>query len=99
MIYFIHDQTSHSIKIGCSWNPEGRLSTLQISTSNTLVLLGKFAGTKRTEKEVHGLVYQHCGKLPGDRPLWLQGEWFDDRILPFVNELMAAPQNFLQPKK
>ncbi|MBV8819866.1 MAG: GIY-YIG nuclease family protein [Acidobacteriaceae bacterium] len=25
----------------------------------------------------------------------MQGEWFDDRILPFVRELMASPQSFL----
>lgn len=101
MIYFIHDQTSRTIKIGCAWNPNRRLSTLQISTSNKLVLLGKIAGTKKIEKEVHGLVYRHCGQLPGERPLCVSGEWFDDRILPFVTELMAAPKNFLEhkPKK
>jgi hypothetical protein len=98
MIYFIHDQTSRTIKIGCAWNPNRRLSVLQISTSNKLVLLGKIAGTKKVEKEVHGLVYRHCGKLPGERPLCVSGEWFDDRILPFVTELMAAPKNFLEQK-
>src|SRR5205809_32131 len=87
VIYFIHDQTSRSIKIGCAWNPQQRLSTLQISTSNPLALLGEIAGMKKVEKEVHGLVYRHCGKLPGERPLCVNGEWFDDRILPFVNEL------------
>lgn len=98
MIYFIHDETSRTIKIGCAWDPNRRLSTLQISTSNKLVLLGTFAGTKKVEKEVHGLVYRHCGKLPGERPLCVSGEWFDDRILTFVTELMAAPKTFLEQK-
>ena len=60
MIYFVHDKTSRSIKIGCAWDPHKRLSTLQISTCNELVLLGAIAGTKRTEKKVHELVYRHC---------------------------------------
>jgi hypothetical protein len=99
VIYFIHDETSRTIKIGCAWNPNRRLSTLQISTSNKLVLLGSIAGTKKVEKKVHALVYQHCGKLgePGARPLHVSGEWFDDRILPFVRELMASPNTFLEP--
>lgn len=92
MIYFIHNQTDGTIKIGSSWNPNRRLSTLQTSTPTKLVLLGKIAGTKKVEKEVHGLVYRHCGKLPGERPLHISGEWFDDRILPFVTELMAAQE-------
>lgn len=101
MIYFIHDQTSRAIKIGCAWNPGRRLSTLQISTSNKLVLLGSIGGMKRSEKKVHALVYRHCAKPgePSARPLCIQGEWFDDRILPFVTELMASPQAFLETDK
>jgi hypothetical protein len=102
MIYFIHDQTSRTIKIGCAWNPRRRLSTLQISTSNKLVLLGSIAGMKRTEKEVHALVYRHDAANPaepGARPLCVQGEWFDDRVLPFVTELMKSPQAFLEADK
>jgi hypothetical protein len=99
MIYFIHDPTNRTIKIGCAWNPNRRLSTLQISTSNTLVLLGSIGGMKKAEKEVHGLVYRHCGTLPGARPLCVSGEWFDDRILPFVTELLRDPKAYLKPKK
>lgn len=99
MIYFIHDKTSRTIKIGCAWNPSRRLSTLQISTSNKLVLLGSIPGMKKVEKQVHSLVYRHCGNLPGERPLCVSGEWFDDRILPFVTELMASPHTFLEPAK
>jgi hypothetical protein len=53
------------------------------------VLLGSIAGMKKVEKQVHMLVYQHCAKLgePGARHLCIKGEWFDDRILPFVKEL------------
>jgi hypothetical protein len=93
MIYFIHNQTNHTIKIGCGWNPNRRLSTLQISTSDTLVLLGSIPGTKKTEREVHLLVFRHHplnSTEPGVRPVWVQGEWFDDRILPFVKELLAS---------
>lgn len=46
MIYFIHDQTSRAIKIGCARDPRQRLSTLQTSTSNRLVLLGTTAGAE-----------------------------------------------------
>jgi hypothetical protein len=102
MIYFIHNQTSRSIKIGFAWNPAKRLSTLQTSTSNNLVLLGSIAGMKPVEKHVHELVYRHCGRQlvePDARPLRLQGEWFDDRILPFVTELMQNPQPFLDADK
>src|SRR5262245_3495113 len=102
MIYFIHDQTSRTIKIGCAWNPGRRLSTLQISTSNKLMLLGAIAGMKRAEKQVHALVYRHCAGNhgePGARPLRVQGEWFDDRILPFVTELLNSPQGFLEADK
>jgi hypothetical protein len=102
VIYFIHDPTSHTIKIGWARNPARRLSTLQISTSNKLVLLGAIGGTKRTEKKVHALVYRHCAPKadePYTRPLCVQGEWFDDRILPFVTELMKPPKAFLEADK
>jgi hypothetical protein len=102
MIYFIHDQTSHTIKIGCARNPRKRLSTLQISTSNKLVLLGAIGGTERTEKKVHKLVYRHCAPTPDEattRPLCVQGEWFDDRVLPFVTELMKSPKALLAADK
>ena len=101
VIYFIHDQTSRTIKIGCAWHPGQRLVTLQISTSNKLVLLGSIAGMKKAEKQVHGLVYRHCGTLgePSARPLCVSGEWFDDRILPFVTELIASPNSCLEPDK
>jgi hypothetical protein len=98
MIYFIHDVTSHTIKIGCARDTGGRLSTLQISTSNKLVLLGAIAGTERIEKKVHELVWRHCEPKPGEsytRPLCVSGEWFDDRILPFVMELMGSPKKYL----
>lgn len=99
MIYFIHDKTSRTIKIGCAWDPIRRLSTLQISTSNELVLLGAIAGMKRTEKQVHELVCRHCAPKPDEpytRPLCVQGEWFDDCILPFVIDLMKSPKGFLE---
>lgn len=100
VIYFIHDQTNRTIKIGCSWSPRKRLSTLQISTSNELVLLGKIPGTKKVEKEVHLLVYRYAATnpVPGARHVCVSGEWFDDRILPFVTELMVSPQTFLRAK-
>lgn len=102
MIYFVHDKTSRTIKIGCAWNPGKRLSTLQISTSNELVLLGAISGMKRTEKKVHELVCKHCGPTPDDpepRRLRVMGEWFDDRILPFVIKLIASPKEYLEPER
>lgn len=102
MIYFIHDKTSRSIKIGCARDPKRRLSTLQISTSNVLVLLGAIAGTERTEKKVHELVCRQCAPKPDEpytRPLRIQGEWFDDRILPFVMELINSPKKYLGDNK
>ena len=102
VIYFIHDQTSRTIKIGCARDPRRRLSTLQISTSNKLILLGKIAGTERTEKKVHELVFRNCApspEAPCVRPLCVQGEWFDDRILPFVVELMKSPRSYLEVDK
>ncbi len=98
MIYFVHNPADRTVKIGTSWNPGRRLSTLQISTPSKLVLLGKFAGTKRVEREVHFLVEKRCGDLPGERPLRVSGEWFDDRVLPFVTELLAAPEVYF-PRK
>ena len=61
MIYFIHDETNRTIKIGCSWNPQRRLSDLQISTSNKLVLLGQIAGMKKSRE---------AGSRSGLPPLW-----------------------------
>src|SRR5262245_2180071 len=101
MIYFIHDKTNHTIKIGCAWNPARRLSTLQISTSNELVLLGAIPGMKKTEKRVHDLVSQHCPPTPAGaipRPLCVKGEWFHDRILPFVTQLLSSPREYLEPE-
>ena len=98
MIYFIHDVPSRTIKIGHGWNPRTRLSTFQTSTPNKLILLGTIPGTKRIEEKVHELVCRHCAPGPGEtyaRPLWLQGEWFDDRILPFVRELLTDYKRFL----
>ena len=95
MIYFIHDVTSRTIKIGCAWDPRRRLSTLQISTSNKLVLLGAVAGMEKVETQVHDLVCREFAPKPGEsyeRPLRISGEWFDDRILPFVLRLIAAPK-------
>ena len=102
MIYFIHDQPSRTIKIGCARNPARRLSTLQTSTPNKLVLLGAIAGTERTEKKVHELVCRQCAPKPDEPhagPLRVQGEWFDDRILPFVTRLMSSPKEFLEGGK
>jgi hypothetical protein len=102
MIYFIHDVTSHTIKIGCARDPRKRLSTLQISTSNKLVLLGAIAGTERTEKMVHDLVCRYCAPKPGEpytSPLRVNGEWFDDRILPFVMKLISSPNEYLEVDK
>lgn len=98
MVYFIHDRTNRAIKIGHAWDPAGRLAALRTSNPNELVLLGSIPGMKKAERQVHELVYRHCGKLPGDRPLLISGEWFDDRILPFVTELLASPATFLEPK-
>lgn len=98
VIYFIHDVTSRAVKIGHAWDPRNRLSTLQISTPNKLALLGAIAGTRRTEQKDHGLVARRCKPKPGEtheRPLCIQGEWFDDRILPFVTELMRSPGDYL----
>jgi hypothetical protein len=102
VIYFIHDKTSRTIKIGCARDPVKRLATLQISTPNELALLGTFAGTKRTEKRVHDLVWKHCAPKPGEprtRPLRVRGEWYDDRILPFVAKLMSCPKEYLAAEK
>lgn len=102
MIYFIHDITNRTIKVGHATDVRKRLSQLQISTSNKLVLLGTIAGTKRTEKKVHDLICEHCVPRPGEpytRPLCVKGEWFDDRILPFVEELMKSPKQFLDLDK
>jgi hypothetical protein len=99
MIYFIHDTVNRTIKIGHAWNPRKRLSTLQISTPNKLELLGTIAGTKRIEQRVHALVWMHYAPTLGGihpRRLCVQGEWFDDCILPFVRELMADPKRFLE---
>jgi hypothetical protein len=102
MIYFLHDRTSRAIKIGCARDIGRRMAALQTSTPNELVLLGAIAGTERTEKKVHALVLRHCGPKPGEpftRPLCLLGEWFDDRILPFVQELIASPKKYLGDDK
>jgi hypothetical protein len=102
VIYFLHDEPSHAIKIGCGWDPRKRQSTLQISGHHEYVLLGTIPGMKRTEKQVHALVHKHCAPKPGEtfaRPLCIKGEWFDDRILPFVRELMKCPEQFLDTDK
>lgn len=99
MIYFIHDEAGRAVKIGSAWNPRRRLSTLQTSTPSTLTLLGAIPGTRRVEKQVHDLVIRNCGRLPGDRSLHISGEWFDDRVLPFVRELLASPTTYLGPPK
>jgi hypothetical protein len=102
MIYFIHDVTNRAIKIGCGWNPRRRLSTLQISTSNKLDLLGTIAGMEKVEAQVHELVCREFARKPGesyDRPLRISGEWFDDRILPFVMRLIASPKEYLDTGK
>lgn len=102
MVYFIHDITARAIKIGSAREPRKRLSTLQISTSNKLVMLGAIGGTERIEKKIHALVWKHCAPKPDEslaRPLCIHGEWFDDRILPFVIELMKSPKDFLDAGK
>ncbi len=104
MVYFIHDETGHTIKIGCAWNPHQRLSTLQISTSNKLVLLGYIGGMKQVEHEVRSLAtnyFQQNVCDPMKQVPHIRGEWYDDRIMPFVLEIIKSPQSFLkvEPKK
>lgn len=51
---------------------------------------------------MHRLVIEHCGHKPGDPyqgPLIVKGEWFDDRVLPFVEQLMKSPKDFLDVNK
>ncbi len=66
LIYFIQDQATLAIKIGCSSDPQKRLEGLQTSSPSPLKLLATTVGDFKEEKELHERFEDHR----------LTGEWF-----------------------
>jgi DNA-binding transcriptional MerR regulator len=67
-IYFLHDRTTQTIKIGCSWDPEQRMKNLQAGSPSTLVPLRYVPVDNGFE--VEHLLHQQFSHLR------VRGEWF-----------------------
>ncbi len=80
VIYFLLDPGSDCIKIGNSSlkNLNKRIGELQISSPNSLKLLGVIWGDMNLEHRLHE-------QFSNER---IRGEWFksNDRLLAFINE-------------
>lgn len=79
-LYFIREGEAGPIKIGVGAHPEARMSTLQVSATAKLTLLGSIPGSRRIEREWHTRFGAHH----------VRGEWFHP-----VPELMAAIEQAL----
>lgn len=84
-IYFIQGAQSRRIKIGYTqWEPENRLKKLRTGSSETLTLLGFFAGKRKEETELHSKF----------SPYALVGEWFtccDEILKEITNRCQPLP--------
>lgn len=65
-IYFVQEGEGGPVKIGNSTWPERRLQDHQCGNPRTLYLLGSFAATRSTEREIHERFAEQR----------LTGEWF-----------------------
>ena len=65
-IYFIESGWGGCIKIGCAFNPQARLDTLQCGNPDELHLLAVFPGDLREESALHQRFRLDC----------VTGEWF-----------------------
>jgi len=80
-VYFIQGLDGGAIKIGVSFDPSERLSTLQTASPVKLRIIGLVAGGPRMERALHARLSAHR----------LHGEWFTD-----APEVMAAIAEVLQ---
>lgn len=64
-VYFVLNESGH-VKIGSSWSPHRRLSTLQTGSADRLTLIGAVPGDAETERAWHSRF----------APLNVGGEWF-----------------------
>lgn len=83
-VYFIQAGNGGPIKIGRSNSPTDRLTTLQTSHSEELVLLAVTKGGERLEKSLHMKFKQHR----------LRGEWFEPSpaILSEIESIWKSSQ-------
>ena len=79
-VYFIREGRDGPIKIGYSVDVAVRLSTLQSSSSRTLVLLGVVPGGAERERQLHD-------RFAGER---IRGEWFEASValLQFIEAVV-----------
>jgi hypothetical protein len=87
MIYFIQDTVTRAIKIGYSTNPPKRLTSLQNSNQNKLVLLYAMHGELEHESEL----------LQRFDTFKMEGEWFKGEIEGAVSQIIAADK--LNPRQ
>lgn len=77
-VYFVQPESGGPIKIGLAKNPQQRLTDLQISHYERLILLCVIEGDRATEQAYHRK-FAYCRRL---------GEWFDPS--PDLLALVAA---------
>lgn len=83
VVYFIRAGENGPIKIGITTDVPSRLSSLQTSHAETLVVMTTTPGGTALEYELHKRFAHHR----------LRGEWFapGDDLLAFIEERRAAP--------
>lgn len=83
LVYFLR-APGHAVKIGFTTNLSERVRTIQHSCPCRLILVGCLHGDLDLERLMKQRFAEHR----------LHGEWFDERILPDVLDLVAADSEF-----
>ena len=83
MVYFVR-APGHGIKIGFSLNVAERIKDIQGCCPIPLLLVGTLHGGLALERLMRERFVEHR----------LHGEWFHERILPDVLDLLAAESEF-----
>lgn len=85
-VYFIQSEVSGAVKVGFTKSsPWKRLSEIQVSTPDQLVLLGTKPGDEQVERDLHEQLQRHH----------IRGEWFE----PHEDVLAHIEQPAVKSKK
>lgn len=91
-VYFIHNEDSMAVKIGCAKNVQRRLATLQTSSPSDLKLLGTIkAESFRCAMELEENLHE---KFKDSR---IRGEWFhlDSLVTDYLKSMINCHLEFL----
>jgi hypothetical protein len=84
-VYFVR-AIGHGIKLGYTRNLPARMTSMQTDCPHDLVLIGTLSGGSALERCLKEDFVEHR----------LRGEWYDERILPMVLDLLKNDEGFYE---